>query len=269
MTMSLFIKMIQNREVEELQRKTFAWSLISLIARRACRETRTALVGDWAAYGMTKGQYRRAKKILSDGRYCSFVGTNKGTVARLLDDRIFDINVIKDSDTLATPKATPTATLEATPQNELENGNYYMQNDTQRNTHSNPITTPNNNKELNNKYIYNTPARKFMKKYFSPEVIDALQDYTDNFFQTHHRVLLPIRFLITLKHLKEIPEKDRLRSVENSTGKWDDFYPVNIDKKMINKKDKNTNKWGASDRNNRVFRNNDQNYKQIKQVGGY
>jgi hypothetical protein len=88
---------------------------------------------------------------------------------------------------------------------------------------------PNNNYNNYNKYIFNERELGFMNEYFSSEVITSLQVYTNCFFETHQKKLISDRFLISLKHLKEIPEDLRVKSIEKSTGKWDDFYMPGIE----------------------------------------
>jgi len=83
-----------------------------------------------------------------------------------------------------------------------------------------------NNKQ--NKYVFNDMEINFMKKYFSLEVIKSLQIFANCYFETHNKKLITDRFLIILKHLKEIPKDLQLKSVERSIGKYDDFYPPNI-----------------------------------------
>lgn len=90
-------------------------------------------------------------------------------------------------------------------------------------------------KELN-KYIFNTRERAFIERYFSTEVIEALQTFANSFFETHHKKLIPDRFLIISKNLKELPKDDHLKSVERSTGKWDDFYTVPLDNETKKRK---------------------------------
>ena len=84
-----------------------------------------------------------------------------------------------------------------------------------------------NNKEKNI-YIFSAREKAFMEKFFSDEVIEALQVYANCFFETHHKKLIDAKLHIALMHLKAIPEKSRLASVEKSTGKYDDFYMPTI-----------------------------------------
>lgn len=51
-----------------------------------------AYLGDFESYGMTERAYRTAKKILADWHFAAFKPTNKGTIAKLVDTRLFRIN---------------------------------------------------------------------------------------------------------------------------------------------------------------------------------
>jgi hypothetical protein len=51
-----------------------------------------AMLGDYTSYGMSEQQYRTAKKILEKGGFATFKSTSKGTIARLTDTRLFEVN---------------------------------------------------------------------------------------------------------------------------------------------------------------------------------
>jgi hypothetical protein len=51
-----------------------------------------AFLGDFESYGMTEREYRTAKKILAEWSFATFKPTNKGTIAKLMDTRLFRIN---------------------------------------------------------------------------------------------------------------------------------------------------------------------------------
>lgn len=56
-----------------------------------------ALLGDIKNYGMTMREYRTAKQQLTKWRFATFRRTNKGTIGRLTDTRLFDpLNVAGD-----------------------------------------------------------------------------------------------------------------------------------------------------------------------------
>ena len=96
-----FLQVYRNQEVEELLRYPNAWCLLTIIAMRAKRTNKfnskglkigEALIGDHCNYGMTRQQYRTAKKQLSKWNFATFRTTNKGTITRLNNSRIFNIN---------------------------------------------------------------------------------------------------------------------------------------------------------------------------------
>lgn len=99
--MPSFIKFMITENTIELTKKPNALSLLALIAIRAKRtngisvnglEIGEALIGDYKNCGLTEQKYRTAKKLLEKCRLVNFKSTNKGTVAKLLDNSIFDIN---------------------------------------------------------------------------------------------------------------------------------------------------------------------------------
>lgn len=55
---------------------------------------REAFLGDYENYGMTEREYRTAKKTLEDGGFATFRATNKGTIGKLIDTRLFRINLM-------------------------------------------------------------------------------------------------------------------------------------------------------------------------------
>jgi hypothetical protein len=78
-----------------------AFLLLCQIAMRAkwkdCPITRLkagqALIGDWHNAGLrSQKAYRHAKKILIDCQFAAFKGASKGTVATLMDTRIFSVS---------------------------------------------------------------------------------------------------------------------------------------------------------------------------------
>ena len=99
---------IRSKECEELQKDIKAFALITKIAWRAARKAGTvitrdghaifleageALIGDHLSCGLTQQEYRSAKNRLRNCKYAAFRTTNRGTIARLLDTRIYDINI--------------------------------------------------------------------------------------------------------------------------------------------------------------------------------
>jgi hypothetical protein len=50
-----------------------------------------AFIGDYENYGMSERSYRTAKLHLAKWRFATFKATNKGTVAKLMDTRLFEV----------------------------------------------------------------------------------------------------------------------------------------------------------------------------------
>lgn len=107
-----------------------AYTLAAVIAHRArWRNDRynpanlqfgEAFLGDFANYGMTEREYRTAKKILKSGAFATFKTTNKGTIGKLIDTRLFRINPSKSDGQNATPATGVTASKTTTNLNSLK-----------------------------------------------------------------------------------------------------------------------------------------------------
>ena len=86
--------------MELIRANGHAFVLLAVIAYRAQRTSAfnryslkpgEALIGDFKNYGMSEQQYRTAKRVLEKCGFATFKPTTKGTVATLLDARIFDV----------------------------------------------------------------------------------------------------------------------------------------------------------------------------------
>ncbi len=97
-----WVKFKRSKATEELLKDHNAWALLSLIAYRARRTNEfnihnlkpgEALIGDHEACGLTQREYRTAKKNLEMWNLATFKATNKGTIAKLINSDIFDINL--------------------------------------------------------------------------------------------------------------------------------------------------------------------------------
>ena len=97
--------MLRSEAARELLRDGKAFLLLTAIAFRAKRtgdlnihglEIGQALIGDHASYGLTKQEYRSAKARLKRYGLAEFKATSRGTIATLLDQRVYDINVATD-----------------------------------------------------------------------------------------------------------------------------------------------------------------------------
>jgi len=96
-----FIKLNRSPETLELLNDPNAFTLLTVIALRARRTDEfnihnlkrgEALIGDYKKCGLTRRQYRTARKHLGTWGFARFKPTTRGTVATLCDTRIYDIN---------------------------------------------------------------------------------------------------------------------------------------------------------------------------------
>jgi len=98
-----FLKIVRGDKARELMAYPNAWTLLSVVAYRARRTNTTlnphglqlgeALIGDYRSYGMTCRNYRTAKQQLEKWDLATFKATNKGTIAKLADTSVYDINI--------------------------------------------------------------------------------------------------------------------------------------------------------------------------------
>jgi uncharacterized phage protein (TIGR02220 family) len=87
--------------------------LLTILAKRARRSpdlvtglgVGEAYLGDVLRYGMTERGYRTAKKNLEKFNLATFKGTNKGTIGKLLNTSVYDINA-DESDEQSDEQAT-------------------------------------------------------------------------------------------------------------------------------------------------------------------
>ena len=102
-----YVQLIRSKETEELMKKPYCFMLLSHIALRAKRTNDfsvhnlvigEALIGDYRSIGLTEQKYRTAKKLLEKWKFITIKSTNKGTIAKLIDKRIFNINEEEDND---------------------------------------------------------------------------------------------------------------------------------------------------------------------------
>lgn len=96
-----FVKMMRTPDILELiEASPLAFALAALVALRARFRPGVSLkglnpgeafLGDYAACGLSEQQYRTAKGKLAEWGFATFRATNKGTVAKLIDTRLFDV----------------------------------------------------------------------------------------------------------------------------------------------------------------------------------
>jgi hypothetical protein len=99
-----WFRAMRTQEVTELLAASpDAFLLAFVIAFRAQWSTRfnrhgcapgEAFLGDFQSYGMTERRYRTAKAHLEKWGFATFRATNKGTVARLTDTRLFEVLLV-------------------------------------------------------------------------------------------------------------------------------------------------------------------------------
>jgi hypothetical protein len=96
-----FIKMMKSQKTIELLKDRNAFALLAQIAFRAKRtngfsvhglEIGEALIGDYKSIDLTERKYRTAKDKLRRWGFVTTRATNKGTIAKLINSEVFDIN---------------------------------------------------------------------------------------------------------------------------------------------------------------------------------
>jgi hypothetical protein len=123
---SWFAALRTDEAFELLQRHPTAFLLAYVIAFRARwkagksllgLEPGEALLGDFEAIGMTEQMYRTAKAVLKKYEFATFRTTPKGTIAKLIDTRLFSISDAASNtqtNTQPTPKQHPPNTQPTT-----------------------------------------------------------------------------------------------------------------------------------------------------------
>jgi hypothetical protein len=104
--MNGFIKLKRSPETLELLKDKIAFMQLTQISYWAARKARIvihngvtvnleanqAFIGNFRDIGLTEGEYREAKKRLTLRKLATFKTTNKGTIATLINQDVFDIN---------------------------------------------------------------------------------------------------------------------------------------------------------------------------------
>lgn len=107
-----FLKTARGNIIEELAKDHHCFMLMWQIAYRARRSNefakdnlniREALIGDYDNIGLTKQQYRTCKKKLEEWGFVTLKTTNKGTIATIVDERVYDINADNNGQQTNTP----------------------------------------------------------------------------------------------------------------------------------------------------------------------
>ena len=114
----------KNPNTIELLKHPNEWALLTLVAIRARRidskieglSVRQAMIGDHKSCGLTRQQYRTVLINLEKWHFLTTKATNKGTIATLCNDDIFDINVDGSQ-----PSNQPKPNHQATSNNKVKN----------------------------------------------------------------------------------------------------------------------------------------------------
>lgn len=97
-----YIKLYRSDATNELLKDKSAFMLFTQIALRARRtdifnvsglKPGEALVGDYRSIGLTRQNYRTALNKLEKWKFITVKTTNKGTVATICNNAIYDINI--------------------------------------------------------------------------------------------------------------------------------------------------------------------------------
>lgn len=113
-----YIKLNRGLKTLELLKNNKAFLLLTHIALRAKRTSEfniyglivgEALLGDYKNYGMSRQEYRTALHNLKKWDFITTRTTNRGTIARIIDNSIYDIN-----EETQQPARQPTANQQAT-----------------------------------------------------------------------------------------------------------------------------------------------------------
>jgi hypothetical protein len=108
-----FVMLKRSPDTEELLKDKNVFAQLTQIALRATRkpcvviqngvstklEANQAFIGDYWNIGLTEGEYREVKKRLALRKLTAFKTTNKGTIATLINNKVYDINSETTTDT--------------------------------------------------------------------------------------------------------------------------------------------------------------------------
>ena len=112
--MKPFLMLIRGKETEELMKKPDSFLLLTQISMRAKRnddfsihnlKIGEALIGDYKNIGLTERRYRTAKNDIQKYGLATFKATNKGTIAKLTNSMVYNINEEGSDEQSDKPKA--------------------------------------------------------------------------------------------------------------------------------------------------------------------
>jgi|GEM_PF-2480931 len=101
-----FLKFMRGEKSLAIIKHPKEFALFALAAYRARRtdalndmglESGEAMIGDYQSCGLTRQEYRTALKNLKKWNFLTTKATNKGTIAKLINSDIFDINIDEDN----------------------------------------------------------------------------------------------------------------------------------------------------------------------------
>lgn len=183
-----FLQLITDTEDLEriLYERPTAFALLSLIAKRAKRNNNDqsdlkiceAMIGDFQAYGKknTRQSYREDVKYLQKAGYISIRTTKKGTIAKIINQNLFNINPeVPDGEKVQnynqqrnhqkTKSTTIKTTISKAKKNQTKKANFSVFNNHQNNQQNSETTTisATTNKKLsrNNITAENSSATDF------------------------------------------------------------------------------------------------------------
>ena len=129
-----WIKLKRSPETKELLGDHAAYILLTHICLRTKRtddfsiaglEPGESLIGDYEKMGLTRGQYRGAIQRLETWGFITIRPTNKGTVVKLINSSVFDVNIASDNQQTNHPLTTeePTTNHQGTTNKNIKNSN--------------------------------------------------------------------------------------------------------------------------------------------------
>jgi len=110
---SVGVMLVRGEETNEILKDPDAFVLLTQIATRAKRnetfnihglEQGEALIGDYRNCGLTERRYRTSKHKLEKWGKATFRATNKGTIAKLTDASIYDLNLDSSAEQSDSPE---------------------------------------------------------------------------------------------------------------------------------------------------------------------
>jgi hypothetical protein len=244
-----FLMLQRNKAVQELLKKPDCFILLTQIAIRAKRTDEfsidnlkigESLVGDFRNIGLTERRYRTAKIDLQKWGLASFQATNRGTIAKLVNSTIYDIN--EETDKRRTKRQTndEQKTSQETDKEEVtklvnsticdineeaKDGQSDRQTTSKRRTRGGQATTNNNIinkelKELNNTVddIYKNLANGLRF------VLEAKINKVISSKNWHNEIRLLIENDLKPRHNPIEDVKIAIQAIANNYGK--DYFPI-------------------------------------------